>query len=108
MSTQKIRQISAVLVNTTPFVLETDTPGQSAPADINKLILANSSATAVQVTLSDGVNNYYYVVPAGGTVIDNNILSDGGDIALNLPASTQWTLTLAANVTSILATATFS
>ncbi len=108
MSSQKIRQISVILTNTTPFTLETDTPGEPVPADISKLILANTSATAVQVTLSDGVNNYYYAVPPGETVLDHDIPSDGGDIALNLPASTKWTVTLAANVTSLCVTAIFS
>ena len=72
MSQQKIVDKSWQINNTTaPQTILTDFTGDPVPADIKKLILANSSATATLVTLSDGVNNYYYNVPANGTIIDN-------------------------------------
>ena len=76
-----------------PVTILTDASGQPVPADIKKIILANSSATPTLVTLSDGVNNYYYNLPANGTIIDEDIESDR--------ASTAWTITCATSVNSV-------
>ena len=94
MSQQKIIdkswQINATVA---PQTILTDAVGNPVPADIKKIILANSSATPTLVTLSDGVNNYYYNVPANGTIIDIDITSDS--------ASTAWTVTTATSVNSL-------
>jgi hypothetical protein len=95
MSQQKIscanQQINA---NQAAVVLLTDPSGVGNPPDITKLIITNTSATATLVTLSDGINNYYYGVPAGGCLIDDGLVSS--DIR-----STQWTVQTAQSVNSV-------
>lgn len=86
-------QINSSVAPVTLFTKQGDTP-----PDIKKLILANTSATACLVTISDGVKNYYYVVPASNTLIDNGFLTSD-------KASTSWTATCNTSVNSIYVTA---
>jgi len=70
--------------------------------DITSLFLANSSATATLVTLSDGTNSYEYEVPANGSVV-----LDTTDLQAT-SQNTAWTLTCATSVTSLYASGTHS
>ena len=101
MSQQQIKvanqQINA---NQAAVTILTDPAGVGNPPDIEKLILANSSTTASLVTLSDGINNYYYEVPAGGCVIDNGTIE--ADVR-----STAWTVQVAQSINSLYVTACY-
>jgi hypothetical protein len=101
MSQQNVPSASLQInASVTAKQLIADATGDPVPVDINKLILSNTSATACLVTVSDGVNNYYYNVNAYCTVIDNNLEADC--------RSTGWTVTCATSVNSLWVTATFN
>lgn len=95
MSTQKQPQFS-IQINADQGVktLVANTTKEGDSPDITKLILANTSATPCLVTISDGISNYYYEVPANNTIVDG--------IGLNADvSSTAWTAQCGSSVNSI-------
>lgn len=67
-------------------------------ADMYRLVIANSSAAAVLVTISDGTNSYGYEVPANGTV---GFSGAAADATVAAAAATAWTYTVASGTTTI-------
>jgi hypothetical protein len=72
--------------------------GAGVFADMYRLVIANSSAAAVLVTVSDGTNSYSYEVPANGTVGFSGAAADATPAA---SANTAWTYTVASGTTTI-------
>jgi hypothetical protein len=100
MSQQQVPVVNQQInANSSAVTILTDALGVGNPPDITKLIIANTSATASLVTISDGINNYYYCVPAGGTVIDGELYAD--------VRSTKWTAQVAQSINSIYISATY-
>ena len=94
MSNQNIPQYSGQINNVaTAVTIVPKAPTGSGGSDIRTLLLANTSATPPLVTLSDGVNNWYILVPANNTITLHNIPSDR--------LATGWTLTCSPGVNSI-------
>jgi len=104
MSHQVIPQQSIQIKNTTSAQTLLSVPN-SIPIvpDIRKLILANASSSNCLVTLSDGVKNYYYAVPANSTITDSYIPSTG----TNANKSGQWTIACASSIDSLWVSAIF-
>ncbi len=101
MSQQNILTATTQInANQAAVTILTDPTGVGNPADITKLILANTSVTASLVTLSDGVNNYYYCVPAGGSIVDDGLISSD-------KASTKWTVQVAQSINSLYVTVNY-
>ena len=92
--------------NVTPYTLIPSTG--PVPPDIEEIIFANTSASPCMVTLSDGINDYYYEVPANATIIDHNIPSHGGDAAKNINPSAGWTVQCGSSVNSMYVSAIYS
>lgn len=72
--------------------------GANVFSDFYRLVIANSSATAVLVSISDGTNTYPFEVPANGTVGFSGPASDATPAAT---ANTAWTYTVATGTTTI-------
>jgi len=79
--------------------------GSGVFADLYRLIITNTSATAVTVTIKDataGTTRYVFAVPAAATV---GFSADAGSAAKQATANNAWTATVSSSVTSIVITA---
>jgi len=78
--------------------------GSGVFADLYRLIITNTSATAVTVTIKDataGTTRYVFAVPAAATV---GFSADAGSAAKQSAANNNWTATVSGSVTSIVIT----
>lgn len=72
--------------------------GAGVFADMYRLVIANSSAAAVLVSILDGTNTYPFEVPANGTVGFSGPAADATPAA---SSATAWTYTVASGTTTI-------
>ena len=78
--------------------------GTGVYADLYRLVIANSSAAAVLVSILDGTNTYAFEVPANGTVGFSGAAADAIPAA---STATAWTYTVASGTTTIYISAQF-
>ena len=105
MSARNIQVASLQITSSTAAkTLYATTANQGFPPDIDKLIISNTSSTSTLVTLSDGVNNYYYSI---GPNTSNPVTIDSNTIPSDR-ASTAWTVQCGTSVASIYITAIMS
>jgi len=103
-----IRVLKAIQTTTITGTSETTivtAGGAGVFKDLYRLIITNSSATAVTVAIKDataGTTRYTFAVPAASTV---GFSADAGSAAVQSAAANNWTATVSSAVSSILITA---
>ena len=108
ISIPALRELKAIQTTTITGTSETTivtAGGAGVFKDLYRLIITNSSATAVTVAIKDataGTTRYTFAVPAGATV---GFSADAGSAAVQSAAANNWTATVSGAVSSILITA---
>ena len=108
ISIPALREVKAIQTTTITGTSETTivtAGGAGVFKDLYRLVMTNSSATAVTVTIKDataGTTRYVFAVPAGATV---GFSADAGSAAIQSAANNAWTATVSSAVTSIVITA---
>ena len=108
ISIPALREVKAIQTTTITGTSETTivtAGGSGVFADLYRLIITNTSATAVTVTIKDataGTTRYVFAVPAAATV---GFSADAGSAAKQATANNAWTATVSSSVTSIVITA---
>jgi len=108
ISIPALREVKAIQTTTITGTSETTivtAGGSGVFADLYRLIITNTSATAVTVTIKDataGTTRYVFAVPAAATV---GFSADAGSAAKQATANNNWTATVSSAVTSIVITA---
>ena len=108
ISIPALRELKAIQTTTITGTSETTivtAGGAGVFKDLYRLIITNSSATAVTVAIKDataGATRYTFAVPAGATV---GFSADAGSAAVQSAAANNWTATVSGAVSSILITA---
>jgi len=108
ISIPALREVKAIQTTTITGTSETTivtAGGSGVFKDLYRLIVTNSSATAVTATIKDataGTTRYVLAVPAGATV---GFSADAGSAAVQSAANNNWTATISSAVTSIVITA---
>ena len=108
VSIPALREVKAIQTTTITGTSETTivtAGGSGVFADLYRLIITNTSATAVTVTIKDataGTTRYVFAVPAAATV---GFSADAGSAAKQATANNAWTATVSSSVTSIVITA---
>jgi len=108
ISIPALREVKAIQTTTITGTSETTivtAGGAGIFKDLYRLVMTNSSATAVTITIKDataGTTRYVFAVPAGATV---GFSADAGSAAIQSAANNAWTATVSSAVTSIVITA---
>ena len=108
ISIPALREVKAIQTTTITGTSETTivtAGGAGMFKDLYRLVMTNSSATAVTITIKDataGTTRYVFAVPAGATV---GFSADAGSAAIQSAANNAWTATVSSAVTSIVITA---
>jgi len=108
ISIPALREVKAIQTTTITGTSETTivtAGGSGVFADLYRLIITNTSATAVTATIKDataGTTRYVFAVPAAATV---GFSADAGSAAKQSAANNNWTATVSGSVTSIVITA---
>jgi len=108
VSIPALRELKAIQTTTITGTSETTivtAGGAGVFKDLYRLIITNSSATAVTVAIKDataGTTRYTFAVPAASTV---GFSADAGSAAVQSAAANNWTATVSSAVSSILITA---
>ena len=108
VSIPALRELKAIQTTTITGTSETTivtAGGAGIFKDLYRLVMTNSSATAVTITIKDataGTTRYVFAVPAGATV---GFSADAGSAAIQSAANNAWTATVSSAVTSIVITA---
>ena len=108
ISIPALREVKAIQTTTITGTSETTivtAGGAGVFADLYRLIITNTSATATSVTIKDataGTTRYVFALPAASTV---GFSGDAGSAAKQASANNNWTATVANAVTSIVITA---
>jgi len=108
ISIPALREVKAIQTTTITGTSETTivtAGGAGVFKDLYRLVITNSSATAVTVAIKDataGTTRYTFAVPAASTV---GFSADAGSAAIQAAANNNWTATVSGAVTSILITA---
>jgi len=108
VSIPALRELKAIQTTTITGTTETTivtAGGAGVFKDLYRLIITNSSATAVTVAIKDataGTTRYTFAVPAASTV---GFSADAGSAAVQSAAANNWTATVSSAVSSILITA---
>jgi len=108
VSIPALRELKAIQTTTITGTSETTivtAGGAGVFKDLYRLIITNSSATAVTVAIKDataGTTRYTFAVPAASTV---GFSADAGSAAVQSAAANNWTATVSSAVSSIVITA---
>jgi len=108
ISIPALREVKAIQTTTITGTSETTivtAGGSGVFKDLYRLVMTNSSATAVTVAIKDataGTTRYTFAVPAGATV---GFSADAGSAAVQSAAANNWTAQVSSAVSSIIITA---